>query len=322
MKNGSSAVKKNGPGGKKSLQLNGLSPIIGGMKISDIFKTQSKTFSFEFFPSKDYASTMALGINIGQLMHLSPSFISVTYGAGGSTQDMSFDLLDYIQNGIGITSMAHYTCVGATTERVTNDLNHLYERNIHNLMLLRGDPPKDAPEKAYTGEFRYASDLVRFAHEQERFSIGVAGYPEKHQEAETLDGDIDYLAKKVALGADFIVTQMFFDNEYYYTFVKKARAAGVTCRIIPGVMPITNFKQIARFAKISGSHISDEIIEKFRPYQDDKKKMYQIGIDLAILQYRELLENGAPGLHFYTLNKSHATTDIYESIPFDLKDTV
>lgn len=292
------------------------------MKISEVFKKQRKTFSFEFFPSKDYTSTMALGINIGQLIRLEPSFISVTYGAGGSTQSMSFDLLDYLQNKVGFTSMAHYTCVNTKKDTIVEHLNWLYEHNIKNLMLLRGDPPKGQERYIYDNEdgFNHANDLVKYVNTEDRFSIGVAGYPEKHPEAANIDEDIAYLKMKVDSGADFVVTQMFFDNNYYFEYVKKVRLAGINCRIIPGIMPITNYKQIKRFAEISGSDIPQRLVEAFEPYQDDVDKMYQIGIDIAVLQCRQLLEGGADGLHFYTLNKSNATIDIYESIPFDLKD--
>ena len=291
-----------------------------GLMIKDIFQKQSKTFSFEFFPPKNYKSTLELGVNLGKLIALSPSFVSVTYGAGGSNQDASFDLCDYIQNKLGLTCMAHYTCVNASREKIEKDLDYLYDINIRNLMLLRGDPPKG--EEDYfqqRSEFKFANELVSIAHQQNRFCIGVAGYPESHVESKDVDSDVFYLKQKVNSGGDFIVTQMFFDNTYYFDFVEKARQAGIKERIIPGIIPITNFKQIRRFSQIGGSHIPDFITQKLEPYQDDPAKTYQLGVEIAIEQCKDLLRKGAPGIHFYTLNKSNATLDIFESIPSDLK---
>ncbi len=283
--------------------------------IKDLFNRCKKTFSFEFFPPKNYGSAIEFGINVGKLSGLAPSFVSVTYGAGGTTHQTSFELCDLLQNKIGLDCMAHYTCVNASREKIEADLNYLYERNIRNLMLLRGDPPKG--EDTYFSqkkEFRYASDLVKMAHEQKRFSIGVAGYPEKHLEAESLEIDIKNLKTKVDSGADFIVTQMFFDNKHYFDFVSKVRAAGINIRIIPGIIPITNFSQIKKFSQMCGACIPDELTELLEPIQHDPKKTYQVGVDYAIRQCEDLLKNGAPGIHFYTLNKSQAAIDIFSSL--------
>lgn len=285
------------------------------MKIKDILSKGEKSFSFEFFPPKNYSSILELGINVGQLMKLSPSFISVTYGAGGSTQDASFNLIDYINNKIGLVTMAHYTCVGATKEKVEHDLKYFEKINIENLILLRGDPPKG--ETKFTnqgGDFNYASDLIDFVAKQEQFCIAAAGYPEAHPESTSLDMDIEHLKRKVDKGVDFVVTQLFFDNAHYFDFVDRARLAGITIPIVPGIMPITNFKQIKKFTQMCGSEIPEELVNKLEPYQDNLAKTYDIGVDYSINQCRELLENGAPGLHFYTLNKSRATVDIYSSI--------
>jgi methylenetetrahydrofolate reductase (NADPH) len=286
--------------------------------IREIFQKQDKTFSFEFFPPKSYGAAIEFGINVGKLIGLSPSFVSVTYGAGGSTHTTSFELCDFLQNKIGLTCMAHYTCVNTSREKIEKDLDYLYDRNIRNLMLLRGDPPKD--DIAYftkKSEFRYASDLVKVAFEQNRFCIGVAGYPEKHIESKDADSDIRNLVNKVNNGADFIVTQMFFDNRYYFDFVERARKAGITMRIIPGIIPITNFSQIKKFSQMCGATIPAEISELMEPCQENSKKSYQLGVDLAIKQCEYLLKNGAPGIHFYTLNKSQAAWDIFASLPRD-----
>lgn len=287
------------------------------MRITDIFKRHKKTFSFEFFPPKNYTSTLELGINIGQLIKLSPSFISVTYGAGGTTQDLSFDLIDYIQNKIGLTAMAHYTCINASLDKVEADLNLLYDRNILNLMLLRGD----LPSKGFKGlnqDFQHASDLITLAKSKNRFCIGAAGYPEKHPESLDLNTDLKWLKHKVDSGADFIITQMFFDNDHYFNFVKKARQMGITARIIPGIMPITNFKQIRKFSEMCGATIPQKIVSTLEPIQHENAALYDMGVKFAIDQCVDLLKRGAPGLHFYTLNKSRATIDIFSSLPHGL----
>ncbi len=287
------------------------------MRISEIFEYHNKTFSFEFFPPRNYQSILELGINVGQLLKLSPSFVSVTYGAGGSTQELSFDLVDYIQNKIGLTTMAHYTCINANKSKVEQDLEYLIVRKIENLMLLRGDLPAEGSD-GLDSDFLHASDLIPIARSLDAFSIGAAGYPEGHQESRNMDEDVKWMKYKIDQGADFIITQMFFDNDLYFDFVERARKANITKRIIPGIMPITNYKQINKFTKMSGATIPDAIVQKFEPVQDDPKTMYRIGVELAIEQCIDLLKRGAPGLHFYTLNKSRATVDIYSSIPHGL----
>jgi methylenetetrahydrofolate reductase (NADPH) len=286
------------------------------LKISELLQKGKPTFSFEFFPPKNYSSILELGINVGQLLKLSPSFVSVTYGAGGSTQNASFDLIDYLQNKIGLCCMAHYTCVNAQKEKVAADLDYLASKNIENLILLRGDRPQadEAAQAAATTDFEYASDLIAFAAAQNRFSIGAAGYPECHPESGCVEDDIKYLKLKLDRGADFAITQLFFDNRLYFDFLEKTRAAGIVSPIIPGIMPITNFKQIKRFTQMCGASIPAELLAALEPHQDNLEKTYAIGVEYAIKQCRELLAMGAPGLHFYTLNKSRATVDIFSEI--------
>ncbi len=289
------------------------------MKITEIFKKQPKTFSFEFFPPKTFKSAVNFGRNLERLQEFEPDFVSVTYGAGGSTQDRTFDIVDHIQNRMKITTMCHYTCVGATREKIEEDLDHLYEHNIKNLMLLRGDAP-DGQASFEGQEFQYSTDLIELVSKQNRFCIGAAGYPEGHQEAKNLESDIDKLERKFKKGADFICTQMFLDNQFYYDYMEQVRERGITGRIIPGIVPITNYKQIKKFADMCGSSIPGEVAEKFEPYKEDKKKTYQLGIDLAIEQVEDLLKAGAPGIHFYTLNKYKPMKDIYDSVDKDLLD--
>jgi methylenetetrahydrofolate reductase (NADPH) len=285
------------------------------MKISDIFKTQSRTYSFEFFPPKDEISAVDFGINVSELARLNPSFVTVTYGAGGSTHERTFALVEFLQNKIGLNTMAHYTCVDASRDKVAGDLDYLYQIGIENLMLLRGDPPKGQGKFIpHPQGFAYSSELIAFAKQRHPFCIGGASYAEKHPEAINIDADIQNLKRKVDAGVDFLITQLFFINDRYFDFVDKAGKAGIHCRIIPGIIPITSFGQIKRFGTMSGSAVPEELIHKMEPFQHDPEKIYQIGMDYAIRQCRDLLVMGAPGIHFYTLNKSRATIEIFESL--------
>jgi methylenetetrahydrofolate reductase (NADPH) len=285
------------------------------MKITDIFKSQSRTYSFEFFPPKDEISAVDFGINVGQLVKLNPSFVSVTYGAGGSTQERTFALVDFLQNKIGLNTMAHYTCVNASKTKVEEDIAYLKGLGIDNLMLLRGDPPKgEGHFTAHPEGFAHASELIAFAKSKQDICAGGATYIEKHPEAKNLEEDLLNLKKKVDAGTDLLLTQLFFDNTKYYEFVKKASAIGIQTRIIPGIIPITAYNQIKRFTQMSGANIPEQVIDKMNSNQDNPDKIYQIGMDFAIQQCRDLLIMGAPGLHFYTLNKSRATIEIFETL--------
>jgi methylenetetrahydrofolate reductase (NADPH) len=291
------------------------------MKITEIFKKQERTFSFEFFPPKDYLSAVKFGINAGQLIKLDPSFVTVTYGAGGSTQENTFNLVDLFHNDLGFVCMAHYTCVNATKEKIAYDMRILQDMGIQNVMLLRGDPPKG--EKKFPENpdgFNYGSDLIRFVNENYDFCIGAGAYPEKHLEAPSMEEDLINLRIKVDAGADFLTTQMFFDNKYYWDFVNKAEQKGIRSRIIPGIIPITNYKSIKRFAKNIGATIPDEIAKKIEPYENNPGEVYKRGLEVAINQCRDLLDNGAPGIHFYTLNKSRAAVDLYDNLAKDFKE--
>jgi len=285
------------------------------MKITDLFLSQDKTFSFEFFPPKDEISAVDFGINIGRLMKLSPSFVTVTYGAGGSTQERTFALVDYLQNKIGLTTIAHYTCVNATRNKVKADMDTLSGMGIQNLMLLRGDPPKDQARFIPVKEgFNHASELITFVNENYEFCKAGAAYVEKHPESVSLEDDILNLKNKVNAGADFLVTQLFFNNKFYFKFIELVRKAGINCRIIPGIIPLTSYSQIERFTKMSAAKIPAELVSQIEKNRNHPEKMYETGIDYSIRQCKELLQGGAPGLHFYTLNKSRAAVEIFESL--------
>ena len=211
--------------------------------------------------------------------------------------------------------MAHLTCVGHDQQEIHSVLESLQDQNIENVLALRGDPPQGEEKFVKTeGGFEYANELVSFIKNNYSFCIGAACYPEGHVECSNLDKDIENLQRKVDSGVDFLITQLFFDNRHYFDFLEKAQKKNINIPVIPGIMPILNFKQIQRFTKMCGAHLADSMIAKFEDVQDDMEKVRQMGIDHAIMQCRELLENKAPGIHFYTLNRSKATLAILEEL--------
>jgi methylenetetrahydrofolate reductase (NADPH) len=249
---------------------------------------------------------------VGALKELSPSFVSMTYGAGGSTRAKTIDLVSKIKHDIGIEAAAHLTCVGHSQSELKEILGELEKKGVENIIALRGDPPKG--EKTFTpaqNGFRYASELVKFIRSQFSFSIGVAGYPEKHVEAESLEKDITHLKEKITAGGDFVVTQLFFDNADYFSYVEKLKATDVHVPVIAGIMPITDADQIKRFATMCGAKIPKRLAAALEEAKGDKEKVVEIGIQHAVSQCQELLDKKIPGIHFYTLNKSRSTREIF-----------
>jgi len=244
-----------------------------------------------------------------------PDFISVTYGAGGTTRDRTFELVTKIHKDLRIRTMAHQTCVAATKDDIAANVERLWNAGIMNILALRGDPPDDGgtftpPENGYS----HASDLIEWIRENTEMEVGAACYPEDHPESSDAEDDMKWTAHKVEVGASFLITQLFFDNARYFDFVERARENGVKVPIVPGIMPITNVSQIERFTKMCGANIPEELRERLHSVADDPAVVMATGIEHAITQCRELLERGAPGLHFYTLNKSHATRSILAAI--------
>jgi len=287
------------------------------MKIKDLFAAHKKIFSFEFFPPKTSKGEEALYATIEELKPLAPSFVSVTYGAFGTTQDKSLEVINKIQNEIGLEVMAHYTCIGATEEKVDMFLKRLEEMNVENILALRGDPPNGMTiEEAVKGSpFRYAIDLVRYIRlKTTTFSIGVAGYPEGHVECIDHKKDLEFLKRKVDSGADFVVTQLYFDNNDFFNFIDLARKNGITVPIIPGIMPIENLKQIEKMSSMCGAKIPEHIMTDFNRVDISDADRQKYGIDHAIKQCQELLASDVKGIHFYTLNKSSATREIFRAI--------
>ena len=286
------------------------------MKISRIYQQQKHTFSFEFFPPKTDEAEEKLFETAAQLKTLNPSFVSVTYGAMGSTRQNTIRIVSRIKHQIGIEVAAHLTCVGNTRDEIQSVLEELREKGIENIVALRGDPPKGETQfKAVAGGFSYAAELVSFIRRDPKFgpafSLAVAGYPECHIECRDPVKDLEHLKKKVDAGADVVMTQLFFRNKDYFDFVSRARRAGIKVPIVPGIMPVTHGPQIQRFASMCGASIPPEMQESITRFGEDQKSVEAFGIDYATRQCQDLLQNGAPGIHFYTLNKSHATRQIY-----------
>jgi len=244
-----------------------------------------------------------------------PDFISVTYGAGGTTRDRTFEVVKRVQSELGIRSMAHQTCVAATKNDIASTVERLWNSGITNVLALRGDPPQG--EEAFTppeNGYSHASDLIEWLRENTEMEVGAACYPERHPESQGDEDDIKWTAHKVEVGASFLISQLFFDNEKYFDFVDRVREEGVAVPIVPGIMPITNVSQIERFTKMCGATIPEELHERLNAFKDDPAIVMATGIEHAIKQCRDLLERGAPGVHFYTLNKSHATRSIVAAL--------
>jgi methylenetetrahydrofolate reductase (NADPH) len=272
-------------------------------------------FSFEFFPPKTEEGEKNLWVALQDLKELKPTFVSVTYGAGGSTRTKTVEITRRIKNELGIEAMAHLTCVGAKKEELAAVLDELWSGGIRNVLPLRGDPPKGQDRFVATeGGFAYANELASFVSETWDFCLGGACYPEKHIEAASPYQDLANLKKKVDAGARFLITQLFFDNRVYFDFVDRARAAGINVPIIPGIMPIQNVEQIKRFTKLCGASIPAQLASQLDRLADQPDRVYDLGVVHATIQCLGLIQGGAPGVHFYTLNKSTATRDILAAI--------
>ncbi|MDO8749686.1 MAG: methylenetetrahydrofolate reductase [NAD(P)H] [Dehalococcoidia bacterium] len=285
------------------------------MIIKDLLRQGGLSFSFEFFPPTTSAGFDALYATIGELQPLNPTFVSVTYGAGGSTRRKTVDLVAKIKHELGLESMAHLTCVGATQADLREVLDELVEKKMENVLAVRGDPPRGAARfEPIPGGFSHANELVAYIRANYPFCTGVAGYPEGHREAPDLSTDLENLKRKVDAGAAFVITQLFFDNRYYFDFLDRATASGIRVPIIPGIMPILNVAQVKRFTQLCGATIPSPFLAQLEALDDDDDAAQQYGIERATQQCRNLLANGAPGIHFYTLNRSRSTWKIFENL--------
>jgi len=287
------------------------------MKLSEIIQQSEKPiFSCEFFPPRTDKGEENLWACLNELQAIEPAYVSVTYGAGGSTQERTKGIVTRIKSETGLSPVAHLTCVGATKAELGTLLNDYRAAGIENILALRGDAPEGMNRfEAVSGGFSHATDLIAFLREQGAFSIACATYPEGHPEsAGGVADDIRYLKMKQDNGADCAITQYFFDNDTFLRFRDRCEAAGITIPIIPGIMPIGNFEQIVRFSSMCGASIPDWLRTQMEPIIHDPDAMKKLGTELASKQCRELLAAGVPGLHIYTLNKSEATIAIHQHI--------
>ena len=330
-------------------------------KLTELFKEKKLTFSFELFPPKTEQGYYRLLETIGQLAGLKPDFISVTYGAGGGSREKTLDIVEHIEKKHHIIGVAHLTCVCHTKDEIKKIIAEIKNKEIRNILALRGDPPKarlaipggppkarlaipggppkarlaipGGPPKARLAipgdppkdnpdwqpgrnNFKYSSELCAFIrkHFDDDFGIGVAGFPEGHVLCPDREQDARYLRMKIDAGADYVITQLFFDNKDYFEYVGRLRKLGVAARIIPGIIPITDYSGIVNFCKICGASIPRKVHEIFSPLADNKEATLQEGIQFAVRQCKELLDGGAPGLHFYTLNKVSPTDTILSQV--------
>jgi methylenetetrahydrofolate reductase (NADPH) len=288
------------------------------MRVGQLFGARDRrVFSFEFFPPKTEAGAATLERTIRELADLAPAFVSVTYGAGGSTRQKTLEIVQWIQRQAGLVAMAHLTCVGAAQEEIGLVVDQLVEAGIDNIMALRGDPPNGQERFVrHEGGFGYAADLVAFVRRRHggKLCLGGAGYPEGHVECRDLDRDIRNLRAKVDAGLDFVVTQLFFENRFYFEFVERARKAGITVPIVPGIMPIRNVASIERMTKLSGASLPATLHAELDRCRNDDAAVSALGVAHATAQCVELLRGGAPGIHFYTLNQSPATRVILTAL--------
>jgi methylenetetrahydrofolate reductase (NADPH) len=285
------------------------------MRIDQLLQNDGPVFSFEFFPPKTEVGEQNLYTALVELKTLDPAFVSVTYGAGGSTREKTIEIVKRIREEYGLEAMAHFTCVGATVPELHATLAEMQEAGIDNVLALRGDPP--VGEEAWRkteGGLEYSRELVELIAGGYPFAIGAACFPETHIHAVSPEADLERLGEKVRAGVDFLITQLFFDNAVYFDFIARARAVGIEVPIIPGIMPITRVGQVERMASMCGSSIPDGLRRELHARGEDPEAVLDFGVAYATLQCAELLAGGAPGIHFYTLNRSPATRAILSAL--------
>ena len=285
------------------------------MRINELLDHRRPVFSFEFFPPKTDEGRRTLESTLQVLTDDAPDYVSMTYGAGGSTRNETVELTRWIKHDLGIEAMAHLSCVGEPKERLVEILDQVEAAGVENVLALRGDPPRGEREwRPHPGGLSFSVELIRLISERFDLCVGAACFPEIHPDAPDRRSDLSYAREKQEAGAGFLITQLFFDNELYFDFVEEARGAGISVPIIPGIMPITNLGQIKRFTEICGASIPAELERELNGRADDPEAVAELGVAYATLQCSDLLARGAPGIHFYTLNRSPATRAILAAL--------
>ncbi len=284
------------------------------MKIKDILG-KTRLVSFEFFPPRIAEGIPAVLETLDELKVYCPDFVSVTYGAGGSTRAFTEEITLAAKRSAGTEVMAHLTCVGQTKEEVHGVLGRLEAEGVENIIALRGDPPRGSTEFVpVEGGFQHATDLLQHVKSNFKFGVAAACYPEGHTESVDLDSDLKYVKMKVDSGADFLVTQLFYDNRHYYDFLERDRSGGIDVPIIPGVLPVLNSAQVRRFTALSGSEIPPDLDRLLDKYADNEDSARDMGVEYATAQVRDLWESGVPGVHFYVLNRSYSVSRILDNL--------
>lgn len=282
--------------------------------------SNTPVISFEIFPPKNDDDGSKLEKLLGHLSKLkkyNPSFISLTYGAGGTNQDSALNIIERIQKELNLTVMPHFTCVGSSTQHVKNYLKDIQSMGIKNILALRGDIPQGMEQVHF--DFCYANELVEFIKSETNLSIAVAGYPEGHIDCQDLSLDLKNLKRKVDKGADAIFTQMFFDNDKYFDFVQRAEKAGINIPIIPGILPIKSYQQLEKMLSMARVSIPKNLMDKLEKYKDNPDEVGKLGIEFASQQCQQLIDGGVKGLHFYTLNTSSAVSQILDNLNYSNK---
>ncbi len=285
------------------------------LKLIKKLKERKEGISFEFFPPKSNAGRDSFIKVVQELKVFDPLYVSVTYGAGGTTQDRTFEALTGIINETDLTVMSHLTCIGATRASLSVLLAKYRAAGIDGILALRGDPPRNAPYFSLgQGEFKYARDLVDLIKKYGSFSIAVAVYPEGHGQSPSIEKDMEYTKQKIDAGADFAITQMFFDNHYYYDFVDRAGKLGISIPVLPGIMPIIDCKGIVEFAGLCNATVPKEILERMEPVMDMPEETRKRGVEFAVRQCEDLMKHGVKYFHFYTMNRSDSVSEILHAI--------
>ncbi|MBX7073429.1 MAG: methylenetetrahydrofolate reductase [NAD(P)H] [Pirellulales bacterium] len=286
------------------------------MRVSAAYAPGKLVISFELFPPKTPEGETDLFRHVAELARYSPDFITCTYGAGGSTRDKTLSIVERVRREFGVATAAHLTCVGSTVEQLRGYLRDAREQGVENIVALRGDPPRgETAFRPIEGGFCYANELVALIRgEFPEFGIAVAGYPEKHVEAPSLEVDLDNLQRKVAAGADVVLTQLFYDNADFFRFRALCHERGVTAPIVPGLLPVTNLAQVRRITSLCGARLPASFLQALEGAGDDAEAQFEIGVAQATRQAQELIDGGVPGIHFYVLNKSQAAARVLSAV--------